>query len=398
VWLVKLCEGLPLGMEVVKPPHMKRAAALAATTARDAGAKAAPDSGGSSSSSRQHCQTQSGCCLLVLPGATQQLLVGTDGGRVLKGAALGFTHPPHEYTSVQWWPGLQHPAASDTDAVPVGSGTGGVMGSSSSSSSSSSLCGAVISMSVCPLLPDAWVAGHSCGRLALFSQKRSRPSWVWQHPTGAPAVAVRYAWVQWGGGNGHRVQHAMTVAVMRQRCRTCGLADTLPANPDKTGLCCNLLYCRWLPQSGAFVAAFSSSSGSCGSSAAGSLAAFQFSTSAKQPCAILTLRAPTLTRTPAECAAGGPQALAPRSCCMEVLSMSGANSTLLMSYDTSSRDRSLTQASSSNSSRGVKVQAVCAAVAVGFTDGSCSVYQLAAGWSGQSGQEDLEALQALISC
>jgi hypothetical protein len=181
-------------MEVVTPPHMKRTAALAAVTARDAGTKAAPDSSSTRSNSRQHCQTQSGSCLLVLPGATQQLLVGTDGGRVLKGAALGVTQPPHEYTSVQWWPGSQYAATSDTDAIPDGSGTGSIVGSSSSYSS---LCGAVTSMSVCPLLPDAWVAGHSCGRLALFSQKRSRPSWVWQHPTGAPVVAVRYA-CDWG--------------------------------------------------------------------------------------------------------------------------------------------------------------------------------------------------------
>jgi hypothetical protein len=201
VWLVKVCEGLPLGRDVARPPHQKRAAAVAA---RDGGTKAAPDSSTTSttstttSSSRRQStavSAQSGAaCLLVLPGATQQLLVGTDQGRVLKGAALGVTQPPHEYHSVQWWPG--QPTQADTSPVPDATGNLTTTSSSSNSSGSSSgssgsLLGAVTSLSVCPLLPDAWVAGHSCGRVALFSQKSSRPAWVWQHPTGAPVVAVR---------------------------------------------------------------------------------------------------------------------------------------------------------------------------------------------------------------
>lgn len=84
--------------------------------------------------------------------------------------------------------------------------------------------------------------------------------------------------------------------------------------------------------------------------------------------------------------------------------MSGANSTVLTSYNTSSEssssDRSLKQqySSSSSKSRGAKGQTVRAAVAVGFTDGICRVYQLAAGWSSQSEKGDRETLQALTSC
>jgi hypothetical protein len=209
VWLVKVCEGLPLGMDVVKPPHLKRAAPpTATTTARDAGTKAAPDistlrsssdGGGGCGSmfSKQQQEVQAGFCLLLLPGATQQLLVGSAGGTVLKGAGLGaaLTTPPHQYTSVQWWPGVGGSAArldspGDTSTVSdAGRGNSARLGGGGVDASG--VVGAVTSLAVCPLLPEALLAGHSCGRLALFSLKRSRPVWVWQQPEGAAVVSVR---------------------------------------------------------------------------------------------------------------------------------------------------------------------------------------------------------------
>ena len=207
MWLVKVCEGLPLGMDVVKPPHLKRAPAPAATTtARDAGTKAAPDAstfssnssgGGGGLFSMQQQEVQAGFCLLLLPGATQQLLVGSAGGRVLKGTGLGaaLTTPPHQYTSVQWRPGAGgsaiRPGSPGDTATVSDAGRGNSARLSGGGLDTGGVVGAVTSLAVCPLLPEALLAGHSCGRLALFSLKRSRPVWVWQHPEGAAVVAVR---------------------------------------------------------------------------------------------------------------------------------------------------------------------------------------------------------------
>lgn len=207
--MVKVCEGVSLGPDVIKAPHLKRPAAAAAAAAE---VRATSGQDADCSSSQPLVQQQPAAafaCLLVLPGPTQQLLVGTDGGRVLKGSALGTTSPPHTYISAQWWLG-GHGLMQDEGSSTAPADTCAVQDCSTSGSSSSSGTaaahtlmrgsgwqgsglglGTVTSLSVCPLLPEAWAAGHSCGRLAVFALGRSRPCWVWQHPLGAPVVAVR---------------------------------------------------------------------------------------------------------------------------------------------------------------------------------------------------------------
>jgi len=193
-------------MDVVKPPHLRRPALRASVHPTALGTSAAPvrttTTSSSSSSSSLSCsdaslscsEGQSALSLLVLPGSSQELLVGTVGGRVLKGAVLGVTSPPHEYISAQWWPGMQSVGTLDTAAVQDRSRHDLWPGSNSASCSVRGpdwLLGAVTSLSVCPVNTEAWVAGHSCGRVAIYSLQRSRPGWVWQQPLGAPVVAVR---------------------------------------------------------------------------------------------------------------------------------------------------------------------------------------------------------------
>jgi hypothetical protein len=205
VWLAKICEGLPLGLEVVKPPHMRRTAR--GITPAHAGSQAGPDCilSSTTSSSRSQQQQMSASSLLALPGSTQQLLVGVAGGRVLKGAALRVTTPPHEYTSAQWWPGqaltgslCDSTDSNDTSTVQDASNNTPLQAAAAASRqdgwriSHTAMFGVVTSLSVCQVLPEAWVAGHSCGSVALFSQKSSRPCWLWQHPGGTPALVVRW--------------------------------------------------------------------------------------------------------------------------------------------------------------------------------------------------------------
>lgn len=179
MWLVNVCEGLPLGLQVLKHPRMQSSS----TAATSAGGNSVQRFGGMHAAS----------CLLMLPDAVQHLLVGTLGGCVLKGAARGAVSAPHEYVSAQWWPGCRQAGPADTAAVLDASDPHTSSSVGKGLSGQQLLLGAVTSLSVCPGLPDAWAAGYSSGRIAVFSQRCSQPRWVWQHPLGTPVIAVRCA-------------------------------------------------------------------------------------------------------------------------------------------------------------------------------------------------------------
>jgi hypothetical protein len=172
---VKTLEALPLGSTAAKPLHLRYTHSLAR-------------GGGGSSSILASA-------LALLPGPNQQLLVGLSRGRVLKGACLGTPAPPREYVAALWgqlhgW-GKSAGAAADTDnTADTDSSTSGY-GGGSSSSSSAGVQGSVCSMAVCPACPEAWLAGYSCGSVALFSAAKSRPVLLWQQLHSAAVVAVR---------------------------------------------------------------------------------------------------------------------------------------------------------------------------------------------------------------
>jgi hypothetical protein len=180
VWLVKTLEALPLGPVAAKPLHLRSTH----TTARCSGSG-----------------SMLATALALLPGPNQQLLVGLSRGRVLKGACLGTPAPPREYHSAQWeqissWakstdamsPAADTDNAADTDSIACRSG---------SSSSSTGVQGSVTSIAVCPAVAEAWVAGYSCGSVALFSVAKSRPVLLWQQLRNAPVVAVRWVSELW---------------------------------------------------------------------------------------------------------------------------------------------------------------------------------------------------------
>lgn len=183
--------------------------------------------------------------------------------------------------------------------------------------------------------------------------------------------------------------------------------------PSSAAAACSV--CRWLPQSCVLLAAFGGNNSS--SSSVGCLAAFNFALTTKpQPAAVVALQSAASRNS------SGPTLQASRDGsedrqlpstshgqpgCIEVLSMSGNSTSLLSSckLDTgsSSSRRGLQHCSSSsrnpNSSRRQQQQGLRVCVAVGFSDGSCSVYELDAGWSnaGQSSKTGLETLQAVTS-
>jgi hypothetical protein len=178
VWLVKTLESLPLGSIAAKPLHLRNTHYLARN--------------GSSSSSML------ASALALLPGPNQQLLVGLSRGKVLKGACLGTPAAPREYVAAQWEQ-LGHgwgksagaaAAAADTDNTADTDSRidsyGGVF-----SSSSAGVQGSVTSMAVCAAFPEAWLAGYSCGSVALFNVAKSRPVLLWQQLRSAAVVAVR---------------------------------------------------------------------------------------------------------------------------------------------------------------------------------------------------------------
>jgi hypothetical protein len=180
VWIVKTLESLPLGSIAAKPLHLRNTHYLAR-------------GGGSSSSSML------ASALALLPN--QQLLVGFSMGRVLKGACLGTPAAPREYVAAQWeqldygWgksaaAAAAAAAAADTDNT---ADTNSRMGSYGGvfSSSSAGVQGSVTSMAVCAACPEAWLAGFSCGSLALFNVAKSRPVLLWQQLRSAAVVAVR---------------------------------------------------------------------------------------------------------------------------------------------------------------------------------------------------------------
>ena len=177
--------------------------------------------------------------------------------------------------------------------------------------------------------------------------------------------------------------------------------------------------CRWLPQSCAFVAVFGSSH-----SSSGSLVAFRVASSFPQPSAFVGLRnqhcssgstavyqdgQQDVSGSGSTARNAGGDAAAVTPCCIEVLSMAGGSCAVLTSCSStagsSSRgapsERSLGSQHSSSSRRGQQGHCAKVAVAVGFSDGSSSLYQLGAGWGieGQGGQQtELEALKALVAC
>jgi hypothetical protein len=172
---VKTLEAMPLGSIAAKPLHLRNTHSLAR---------------GSSSS-------MLASALALLPGPNQQLLVGLSRGKVLKGACLGTPVAPREYVAAQWEHGWGKSAgvaaAADTDNTADTDGRtdsyGGVC--ACSSPSSAGVQESVSSISVCQACPEAWLAGYSCGSVALFNVAKSRPVLLWQQLRSAAVVAVR---------------------------------------------------------------------------------------------------------------------------------------------------------------------------------------------------------------
>lgn len=167
MWLVKIVEGISLGVDAAKPPHLRTLPTAA---------------------------TMHAASLAQLPGQGQQILVGTCGGMILKGACLGTPAAPREYLAADY--GLlalkaQQDLAQSSSASASKQGPDTATVSDKHCRSSSSCLGSVVSLSVCPLVPDAWLAGFSSGSVALFSSSRSRPVMMWQQLRSAPVVAVR---------------------------------------------------------------------------------------------------------------------------------------------------------------------------------------------------------------
>lgn len=177
VWLARTFVGLPLGHVAAKPLHLRMSGAAVSGSGNAIGCMHA-------------------AALATLPGVGQQLLVGSSRGRVLKGACLGTPAPPREYIADEWQLAQAFKASSDThDGADTASMPDAEAARSSSClgvrSSSSSVFGSVVSLSVCPLCPEAWLAGHSCGSVALYSGARSRPVLLWPQLHGAGVVAAR---------------------------------------------------------------------------------------------------------------------------------------------------------------------------------------------------------------
>lgn len=136
------------------------------------------------------------------------------------------------------------------------------------------------------------------------------------------------------------------------------------------------------------------SDGGNGSSAAGSLLAFQIVDTKWQLTAASTLS----TQPGLNCVAEGAASCA-QPCCMEVLSASaGATSTLSSCCDVgSSVGICQTTVSSKSSQQGQPAGSCC--VALGFDDGSCRLYQLAATWTPEAAgrKAEFDTLQSLLA-
>lgn len=134
--------------------------------------------------------------------------------------------------------------------------------------------------------------------------------------------------------------------------------------------------------------------------------AFNLGTAGKQPSAVVALRSAHSSSSAADtvqdCRQTGDLPAGP--CCMEVLTVSGGGCSLQAACwpssapSNSNSSRKVLQPSSSSSSRQREGQPACVAVAVGFSDGGCSVYQLGQGWwsAPQVQKGELDALEALL--
>jgi hypothetical protein len=171
------------------------------------------------------------------------------------------------------------------------------------------------------------------------------------------------------------------------------------------GACC--VHCRWLPQSCVFLALYgdsSSSSSSSGGMISGSscLVAFHLASGLNHPAAWVALHPQQHSSTAAALQAGASTTPPPQPCCMEVLSMTSSTSVTLTSCSSGGERggntaRSIQERSSSR--KGGQGATMSASVAVGFSDGSSSVYHLDGSWlsAAEGLHADVKALQTLIS-
>lgn len=136
--------------------------------------------------------------------------------------------------------------------------------------------------------------------------------------------------------------------------------------------------------------------------------AFHLGTAGKQPFAVVPLRSAhsssssSAADTVQDCMQTGDLSGGP--CCMEVLTISGGGCSLQAacwpsSAPSNNSSRRVLQPSSSSSSRRQREgQPARVAVAVGFSDGGCSVYQLGQGWwsAPEVQKGEVDALEALL--
>jgi hypothetical protein len=131
-------------------------------------------------------------CLALVPGEGQQLLAGTAGGVVLRGARVGAPRAPREFWPCEARPPLRQWELNGADGGgtagtamgPCGGGLGAAAGAWGA---------AVTCLASCPLCPEAFLTGYSDGALALHALGRGAAARVWRGIAAAPLVSVRCA-------------------------------------------------------------------------------------------------------------------------------------------------------------------------------------------------------------
>jgi hypothetical protein len=127
-------------------------------------------------------------CLELLPGPGQELLVGTAGGTVLRGARAGAPPPPREFRPEEGrLPLRQLPlnagAAGDAGGVAAG-------GTACGSGGAAAIGAAVRCLAACPSRPDAFLVGCADGSLSLHVLAHAAAVRVWRGAAAAAIVGV----------------------------------------------------------------------------------------------------------------------------------------------------------------------------------------------------------------
>lgn len=213
------------------------------------------------------CPHLSAACLALIPGQGTELLVGAGQGTVLRGAWFGLPGLPRQFAAQEWRPPLAALTTNASTALPgvfVGvehcncdAACGLFLKLSRKCSctclrSASNACtlkqcmlfphcgpcaaeggglakpgglpswasSQVVSLALSPACPDAFLAAHSCGTLALHTTRRSGAALVWRGWCGAQRLAA----VRCAGAAGVQCGAAQPVVSCLQ---TCGLINNL---------------------------------------------------------------------------------------------------------------------------------------------------------------------------